>query len=86
MDEYRVQVEVLHPLHSQDRKRAEEFLRTRGLDPEGDVEVSVLVSYDGRPAATASLAANVVKEVAVDPSLEGEGLAALAVSRIISEA
>ena len=76
----------MHPLHPQDRKRAEEFLAARGLDPEGDVDLSVLVSYDGRLAATASLAANVVKEVAVDPSLEGEGLAAVAVSRVISEA
>ena len=86
MDEYRVQVEVLHPLHPQDRKRAEEFLIARGLDPEGDVEVTVLVFYDGKPAATASLAADVVKEVSVDPAFEGEGLAALAVSRILSEA
>lgn len=76
----------MHPLHPQDRKRAEEFLAARGLDPEGDVDLSVLVSYDGRLAATASLAANVVKEVAVDPSLEGEGLAAVAVSRVVSEA
>ncbi len=86
MDEYLVRVEVMHPLHPLDRKRTEEFLIARGLDPEGDAEASVLVYYDGRPAATASLAANVVKEVAVDPSLEGEGLAALAVSRIIGEA
>ncbi len=56
------------------------------MSSEGDAEATVFVSYDGRLAATASLAANVVKEVAVDPSFEGEGLAAVAVSRIIAEA
>lgn len=86
MDEYRATVEILHPLHAPDRRRAEEFLIARGLSPERDVDLTVLVSYDGKPAATASLSVDVVKEVAVDPSLEGEGLAALAVSRIISEA
>lgn len=86
MDEYRATVEILHPLHAPDRRRAEEFLLARGLSPERDIDLTVLVSYDGKPAATASLAVDVVKEVAVDPSLEGEGLAALAVSRIISEA
>lgn len=86
MDEYRASVEILHPLHAPDRRRAEEFLIARGLTPERDIELTVLVSYDGKPAATASLAFDVVKEVAVDPSLEGEGLAALAVSRILAEA
>jgi [citrate (pro-3S)-lyase] ligase len=86
MDEYRATVEILHPLHAPDRRRAEEFLLARGLSPERDIDLTVLVSYDGKPAATASLAVDVVKEVAVDPSLEGEGLAALAVSRILSEA
>jgi len=86
MDEYRATVEILHPLHAPDRRRAEEFLQARGLSPERDIDLTVLVSYDGKPAATASLSVDVVKEVAVDPSLEGEGLAALAVSRILSEA
>jgi [citrate (pro-3S)-lyase] ligase len=86
MDEYRVRVEVLHPLHPRDRKRTEEFLAARGLTPEGDVDLTVLVYYDDILSATASLAADVIKEVAVDPSLEGEGLAAYAVSRVITEA
>ena len=86
MDAYRANVEILHPRDQRDLKRIRDFLAERGLESEGDVEVAALVSYDGRPAATASLAGNVVKGVAVDPSLEGEGLAALAVSAILAEA
>jgi [citrate (pro-3S)-lyase] ligase len=86
MDPYRVQVEVHYPLTQAARLEAEPFLIERGLDPERDVELMVLVRYDGRIAASASLWGNIIKEVAVDPLLEGEGLAAIAISRIITEA
>ncbi|HCM28179.1 MAG TPA: [citrate (pro-3S)-lyase] ligase [Treponema sp.] len=86
MDAYRTKVEILHSRDENDRKRVRDFLEARGLESESDVEVTAFVSYDGRPAATASLAGNVVKGVAVDPAMEGEGLAAVAVSGIIGEA
>jgi [citrate (pro-3S)-lyase] ligase len=86
MDPYRVQVEVHYPITKAARLETEPFLVERGLDPERDVELMVLVRYDGRIAASASLWGNIIKEVAVDPLLEGEGLAAVAISRIITEA
>lgn len=86
MDPYRVQVEVHSPITKAARLEAEPFLVERGLDPERDVELMVLVRYDGKIAASASLWGDIIKEVAVDPLLEGEGLASIAISRIITEA
>lgn len=86
MDEFRVSVEIVPATLRPDRSRAEGFIAARGLEPEGDVELTALVSYDGKLAACASLAGNVVKETAADPGLEGEGLAAAAVSAVVAEA
>jgi len=86
VDAYRTEIEILSSRDSGDRKRAADFLLARSLELEEDVELTVLVRYDSIPAASASLAGNVIKGVAVDPALEGEGLAALAVSRVLAEA
>lgn len=86
MDPYRAKTEVYFPITPSDRKRLESFLLERGLEGEKDVELMVAILYDGHIAASASLSGNIIKEVAVDPLWEGEGLAAAVVSRIISEA
>ena len=86
MDAYRTEVEILSPRDTGDRKRAADFLLARSLELEDDIELTVLVQYDSIPAASASLAGNIIKGVAVDPALEGEGFAALAVSRVLAEA
>ncbi|GAB1482065.1 [citrate (pro-3S)-lyase] ligase [Treponema sp.] len=86
MDNYRTKVEILNVRNQGERNRVNDFLAERGLESDRDIEATAFVSYDGLPAATASLAGNIVKGVAVDPSLEGEGLAALAISSILAEA
>lgn len=86
MDAFRTRVRTLDPKFGTEREEIARFLGARDLDFDDDIELAVLVDYDGEPAASACLAGSVVKGVAVSVGSEGEGLADLAVSSILTEA
>ena len=68
-------------------EKTEEFLRHMGLVYEGGAEYTVqLVSEYGEILGTGSLCGRVLKYIAVDPSLQGEGGATSIVSELVSEA
>lgn len=64
-----------HP-HSDSRSkgRLSAFLEASGLELEADCEVVLIAEQRGRIVGCGALAGNVIKEIAVDPTLHGEGL------------
>lgn len=63
-----------------------QLLETCDLRDEGDAEIIALI-YDGdRLAACGALAGRTIKQLAVDPEFEGQGLMAEVLSALISEA
>lgn len=77
---------LMNPADSQDRHEVEAFLNIQGLSLETSLDVT-LAFYDGnRMVGTGSLAGNVLKCMAVDPALQGEGLAARIITRLTQEA
>ncbi|MGB7800253.1 [citrate (pro-3S)-lyase] ligase [Buttiauxella sp.] len=51
-----------------------DFLQTAGLTPDGDCEIFVIAEQCGRLVGCGTLAGNVLKCIAVDPQLQGEGV------------
>jgi len=63
------------------------LLNSCSLRDEGDSEMTVLLlDEDERICACGSLRGNVIKQVAVDPALEGEGLCAQVLSELVGAA
>jgi [citrate (pro-3S)-lyase] ligase len=62
------------------------FLERFGLSFDGAVEYTTALYRDGRLVATGSLAGEVLRNIAVDAALQGEGLNAAVVSSLIKEA
>ncbi len=86
MDGFRARARIISPLGPEDRGYLRTFLARIGLEPEDDIEAAAFVMDGDEPVATASLAGDVVKCVAVLPAYEGEGAAARALSAIRAEA
>lgn len=57
-----------------------------GLGVEDDIHLTAVLEDAGQPIATASLAGDVIKCVAVVPGYDGEGAAARATSAVVAEA
>lgn len=68
-------------------EKTEEFLAKMGLRYEGGTDYAVqLVSDDGGILGNGCLCGNVLKYIAIDPSLQGEGAALTLVSELVGEA
>lgn len=63
------------PLTGARLERVRAFLQTQGLRMGEDAGFTVLLQEEGRVLGTGSLCGNVLKYIAVDPALEGQGLA-----------
>lgn len=64
-----------------------EFLHKRGLKDEGDCDYTVMIlDEDYVPVACGSLSGSVMKQIAVDDTVEGAGLCAKVVSELQNEA
>lgn len=67
--------------------KTEDFLKRMGLRFEGGADYTAqLVSEYGEILGTGSLCGNVLKYVAIDPALRGEGASTALVSELVSEA
>ncbi len=68
------------------RREAADFLRAFGLSFDEDVEFTVaLRDQDGRMAGTGSFAGEVLRNIAVDESIQGEGLTSGILSALMQE-
>ena len=74
------------PYLPEDRQALSAFLQTRGLQWEDDIDFSVAGLVNGGMVGTGSLAGRIIKCLAVDEALQGEGLASLMISRLETEA
>ena len=72
------------PYLPEDRQALREFLGARGLQWESDIEYSVACLAEGRIVGTGSLSGRVIKCLAVDEGLRGEGVAAMATALIVA--
>lgn len=64
-----------------------DFLKKRGLKDEGDTDYTVmLLDEDYKPVACGSLSGSVMKQIAVDDTVEGGGLCAKVLSELQTEA
>lgn len=77
--------EVLLSLPS-DRRPVEAFLQQQGLRLEDDVEYTIVIVEEEKIVGTGSLAGRVLKCIAVEPSLQGQGLASRILSELMQEA
>lgn len=70
------------------RKRElwQDFLRRMALEPDENVERTVLVWEDGQLIATGSRQLNILKCIAVDPARQGEGLTATVLTALRQDA
>lgn len=64
----------------------EEFLRRAGLEPDRQLERTVLIWDDGQLIATASRQDNLLKCIAVDDARQGEGLTATLLTQLRQDA
>ena len=74
------------PLSSRLADEYTAFLASCGLRDEKDADVVVWITEEDRLTASGALAGHTVKQLAVDPDAEGQGLMATVISAIISEA
>lgn len=79
-------VESGSPLTGTRLERVRRFISERGLSMGDDAEFTAYIECDGEIAAAGSLCKNVLKYIAVDESLQGEGAAASIVSALVAEA
>ena len=75
------------PLSSYMTDEYRQFLDSCGLRDEEDADfIAWMTDDDGALTATGALAGNTVKQLAVSPDAEGQGVMAAVISAIISEA
>lgn len=86
MDDFRTHTRIIDPVGPHEREWLAGFVAPMGLGVEDDILLTVIVEDAGQPIATASLAGDVIKCVAVVPEYDGEGAAARATSAVIAEA
>ena len=56
------------------REAIDRFLRQHQLSLEADCEMAIIAEYQQRQVGCGAIAGNVLKCIAIDPSLQGEGL------------
>jgi [citrate (pro-3S)-lyase] ligase len=74
------------PFLPEDQRAIEAFLRARGLRWEDDIDFSVACLVDGTVVGTGSLAGRIIKCMAVDEAVRGEGIAATLISQLEAKA
>ena len=77
---------IYPPYLPEDRQALVAYLQGKGLQWEDDIAFSVACLVDGAIVGTGSLAGRIIKCLAVDETLQGEGLAASMLSRLEAEA
>jgi len=77
--------EILLSLPS-DRRVVETFLQAQGLRLEEDVEYTVIAAEGDRVIGTGSLSGKVLKCIAVEPAVQGQGVASQILSELVNEA
>jgi [citrate (pro-3S)-lyase] ligase len=81
-----LETRIFPPLFSEDRAQIAAFLASRGLGWEEDPDYSVVMLRKGRIVGSGSLSGRIVKGLAVDESLAGEGLMVRILSELEAEA
>ena len=77
----------IHPPYlPEDRRAIQAFLAQRGLAWDEDIDYSVACWADGALVGTGSLSGRIIKCLAVDESVRGDGLSATLVSQLEAEA
>ena len=74
------------PTSSVRRQKVRDFLHSVSLDMSEDVEIFVVAKEDDRIVACGGLSGRVLKNIALDESLRGEGLALSLMSELLSVA
>src|SRR5512145_1455813 len=77
---------VYPPYLPEDRQAIASFLQAQGLKCDEGLDYTVAFLVRNRMVATGSLSGRIIKCLAVEESLQGEGLAASLVSRLEAEA
>lgn len=86
MDNSTLEIQYGFPLQGRARDRLYRFLERHGLEYEGGVDFTVNLLEDGEIVATASLAGNTIRYVAVAWTHQSRGLAATVISEVITYA
>lgn len=81
-----MELEKLSVLQGRKRQAWERFLRRAGLEPDENVQRTVLVWDDGELIATGSRQGNLLKCIAVDDSRQGEGITATLITALRQDA
>ena len=81
-----LEMRIYPPLPDEDRARLAAFLESRGLSWDEEPDYTVVVLQGGRIVGSGSLAGRIVRGLAVDEGLAGEGLAVRILSEIEAEA
>ena len=81
-----LETRIYPPFFQEDRDQLIAFLASRGLGWEGDPDYTVAFLRRGRLVGAGSLSGRIVKGLAVDEGLAGEGLAARILSELEAEA
>jgi [citrate (pro-3S)-lyase] ligase len=81
-----LETRIYPPFFPEDRAQLIAFLASRGLGWEGDPDYTVAVQRRGRLVGAGSLSGRIIKGLAVDEGLAGEGLAARILSELEAEA
>ena len=81
-----MEIELLPILLGRKKKLRAEFLAAAGLEPDADVDCTVLVWDNDTLIATGSRKENILKCIAVDPSRQGEGLTATVLTQLRQDA
>ena len=81
-----MEIELLPVLLGRKKKLRAEFLAAAGLEPDADVDCTVLVWDDDKLIATGSRKENILKCIAVDPARQGEGLTATVLTQLRQDA
>lgn len=81
-----LEMRIHPPLFPEDRAQIAAFLASRGLSWDEDPDYSVVMLRGGRIVGSGSLSGRIVKGLAVDESLAGEGLSVRILSELEAEA
>ncbi len=67
-----------------EKERVRRFLAEQNLQYDADIEFTVYAAEQGNVVGTASAAGNIIKAVAVDPSMQGQNLSALLLDEVLA--
>lgn len=79
-------VELAGTLQGQKKKLWEQFLTKAGLEPDDQLQTTVLIWQDGQIIATGSRQDNLLKCIAVDDAHQGEGLTGTLLTQLRQDA